>query len=179
MPKIDDILGFTFSEENKTILKKHMWDCATLPKYMEDCQKHELNAMFLLSLESPFELCRFLQTSMPQLEEKINTPDYTHYVVKKKRGGERHIFAPEKQLKKIQKRLNYFLQAWYLWIKPTEVHGFVINPHYLGVHCNIAENAKVHTGKKHILNIDLKDFFPSISAKRVKNLFVSSLLSNI
>jgi len=136
-------------------------------------KKHQLNALTLLSPEKPIELCRFLKTSLVGLEEKINMPVYEHYTVKKKRGGERHIFAPEEQLKQIQRRLNYFLQAYYLCIKPPEVHGFVINPHYLGTHCNIAANAAAHTGKKHVLNIDLKDFFPSISAKRIKTLFSS------
>ncbi|MDR2970614.1 MAG: reverse transcriptase family protein, partial [Bacteroidales bacterium] len=68
---------------------------------------------------------------------------------------------------------NYYLQAYYLWIKPEEVHGFVINPRYMEEHCNIVANAEVHTGKKHVLNIDLKDFFPSISARRIKALFSS------
>ncbi|MGL5913861.1 MAG: reverse transcriptase family protein, partial [Bacteroidales bacterium] len=90
-----------------------------------------------------------------------------------KRGGERQIFAPEKKLKTIQKQLNYFLQAYYLWIKPAEVHGFVVHPHYLETYCNIVENAKIHTRKKCVLNIDLKDFFPSITAKQVKNIFTS------
>jgi RNA-directed DNA polymerase len=49
----------------------------------------------------------------------------------------------------------------------------VINPHYLGTHCNIVENARMHVGKKHIWNIDLKDFFPSISAQRITALFTS------
>ena len=161
-----------FSREHKTALQKYArWNYP--PEYVHQSQKHKLNALALLSLESPIELCRFLKTAMIQLEEIINSPVYKHYTVKKKRGGERHIFAPEKQLKQVQKRLNYFLQAWYLWIKPAEVHGFVINPHYLGAHCNIVANAQVHTGKKHVLNIDLKDFFPSISAKRINDLFTS------
>jgi RNA-directed DNA polymerase len=161
-----------FSRENKTVLQKY-----ALRKFIPEClrkyQKHQLNTLALLSLESPVELFRFLKSSMHELEEKINTPLYQHYAIKKKRGGEREIFAPEWRLKQIQRRLNYFLQAYYLWIKPTEVHGFVINPHYLGRHCNIVANAAVHTGKKHVLNIDLKDFFPSISAKRIKTLFSS------
>lgn len=81
--------------------------------------------------------------------------------------------APDWQLKQLQRRLNDFLQAYYLWIKPEEVHGFVINPGYLERNCNIVENAAIHVGKNHILNIDLKDFFSSISAKRVKELFLS------
>ena len=140
----------------------------------EPLEKHHFNTLMLLSLEKPLELCRFLKTSMIQLEEIINSPVYKHYTVKKKRGGERGIYAPDQRLKQIQKRLNYFLQAWYLCMKPDEVHGFVINPHYLGRYCNIVANAAVHTDKKHVLNIDLKDFFPSISAKHIKNLFTSS-----
>jgi RNA-directed DNA polymerase len=140
-------------------------------------QKHELNAETLLLLKTPIELCRFLKTNLFQLEELINTPVYAHYAIKKKRGGVRHIFAPEKRLKKIQKRLNYYLQAYYLCIKPPEVHGFVINPHYLGTYCNIVANAEIHKGKKYILNVDLKDFFPGISAKRIKKLFTSSFFN--
>jgi RNA-directed DNA polymerase len=53
------------------------------------------------------------------------------------------------------------------------VHGFVINPGYLGKQCNIVANAQPHTGKKHVLNIDLQDFFPGISAWQVKEVFRS------
>jgi len=162
MRSITDIL-------HQTVLQKYAGDASRL----HPSPKHISNALSLLSLESPRELCRFLNTSIYPLEKIINSPEYNHYILPKKRGGERQIFAPEKQLKLIQKRLNYYLQAYYLWIKPVEVHGFVINPHYLGAHCNIVANANVHTGKKHVLNIDLEDFFPSIPAKRIKNLFTS------
>ena len=170
MKPLDDIVHF--ARNKKTMLQKDTgWDYR--PSCLQMFSKHHLNALVLLSIESPIELCRFLYTSLVQLEQIINTPLYHHYDIEKKRGGKRRISAPDRQLKKIQKRLNYFLQAWYLWIKPPEVHGFVINPHYSGAHCNIVANAKVHTGKKHILTIDLKDFFPSISAKRIKALFSS------
>ena len=178
MLQIADILQF--SRKNKAVLQQYVhWKYIpeNISESLQNYQKHQCNALVLLSLENPVELCRFLRVSMYQIEEIINTPRYEHYSIKKKRGGERPVFAPEKQLKKIQKRLNYFLQAYYLWIKPSEVHGFVINPHYLGNHCNIVANAAVHTGKKHVLNIDLKDFFPSISAKRIKKLFSSYLFN--
>ena len=110
---------------------------------------------------------------MSELEEIFNAPVYKHYTIKKKRGGERHIFAPEAVLKHIQRRLNRYLQMSYLQIKPNEVHGFVINPRFYDNQCNIVANAAPHTGKKHLLNIDIKDFFPSISAKRIMNLFLS------
>uniref|UniRef100_A0AAU6WR92 RNA-directed DNA polymerase n=1 Tax=Chryseobacterium endophyticum TaxID=1854762 RepID=A0AAU6WR92_9FLAO len=43
-------------------------------------------------------------------------------------------------------------------------HGFVSGK-------SIVTNAAPHLGKAVIINIDLKDFFPSISYKRVKGLF--------
>ena len=140
---------------------------------LKSCKKHELNALYFLSLETPQEFTRFLKTSFPVLEDLINNPSYETYTLRKKRGGVRQIYKPDKVLKGILKRLNYYLQAYYLWIKPIEIHGFVVNPHYLGFHCNIVENARVHVGKMAVLNIDLKDFFPNISARQVKALFSS------
>jgi RNA-directed DNA polymerase len=172
MTSIEEIL--TISKANKSKITKYFYGGSYhLGKALEKFKKHELNTLLLLTIEKPAELCRFLKTPFFQLEEVINNPTYKNYKIKKKKGGERQIFAPEKHLKAIQKRLNYFLQAYYLCVKPNEVHGFVVNPHYLGTYCNIVENAKVHTGKKYVLNIDLKDFFPSITAKQVKNIFTS------
>ncbi|HOY37707.1 MAG TPA: reverse transcriptase family protein [Bacteroidales bacterium] len=163
-----------FARRNKGVLQNHLADGSLrLPVALEILEKHQLNALYLLSIETPIDLCSFFKSGLLQLESIINNPQYTHYTIKKKRGGNRHIYAPNKKLKAIQKRLNYFLQAYYLMIKPEEVHGFVVNPHYLGSHCNIVENAKAHTGKKHLLNIDLKDFFPRITAKQVLDLFSS------
>lgn len=137
--------------------------------------KHEINAAIILSIESPAELCRFSGIPFSELERIINQPEYKHFHVEKKNGSKREICAPEKQLKRIQKRLNYYLQAYYLSLRPEAVHGFTVNPHYLGRNCNIVENAKPHTGKKTVLNIDLKDFFTSIKAWQVKDILVSEI----
>ena len=136
-------------------------------------KKHEIYALLFLTIEKPAELCGFLKTHIFKMEYLFNNPYYKHYTIEKKRGGVRDIYVPSPQLKNIQKQLNYYLQAYYLWIKPEEAHGFVINPGYLLKKCNIVENAKNHTGKKYVLNIDLKDFFPGISAWQVKETFMS------
>jgi RNA-directed DNA polymerase len=176
MQQISNILYF--SRKHKATLQKCDSLFANTPVYLQNFQRHELNALYFLSLENPMELCRFFETPILQLEKIINHPEYRCHIINKKRGGKRPIFIPENQLKKIQKRLNYFLQAYYLWIKPEEVHGFVINPRHLNkTRCNIVANAVVHIGKKHILNIDLKDFFSSISALRIKKLFMSSVFN--
>ena len=160
--------------------KARIWKCISSDSYprgksLKDLQKHELNALFLLSMGSPLELSRFMRMNLSEIESILNEPQYKRFKVKKKKGGKREICAPEPILKKIQKRLNYFLQAYYLCLRPEAVHGFTVNPHYLGQRCNIAENAKMHTGKKHIANIDLKDFFTSIAAWQVKDIFTSEI----
>jgi Reverse transcriptase (RNA-dependent DNA polymerase). len=176
MQQIFNILHF--SRKHKTTLQKRDSIFANTPVFLQNYERYKLNALYFLSLENPIELCRFFETSILKLEEIINHPKYSYHTISKKRGGMRHIFVPEKQLKKIQRRLNYFLQTYYLWIKPEEVHGFVINPRHLNkIRCNIVANAKAHIGKKHILNIDLKDFFSSISSSRIKKLFMSSVFN--
>ena len=144
-------------------------------KSLHQFKNHELNSLLFLSIEKPIDLCKLLKTPFYELEQVLNNPIYQRFLIPKKKGGSREILAPTAELKRIQKRLNYYLQAYYLWIKPEHVHGFVINPHYLGKNCNIVANASHHTGKKYLLNLDLKNFFPGITADRVRDLFKSEI----
>lgn len=90
---------------------------------------------------------------------------YTERKLRKKGGGERIIHAPSAPLKKIQSRLNKYLQDVY-WEKKS-VHGFLQKR-------SIISNATCHRRKRLVLNIDLKDFFPSIHFGRVFGLFKAS-----
>ena len=84
---------------------------------------------------------------------------YINFEIPKKTGGKRTITAPDKFLKKIQRRINLLLT---LFFEPKPAaHGFLENR-------SIITNAKIHVGKKYVLNIDLKDFFPSIHFGRIK-----------
>jgi RNA-directed DNA polymerase len=84
---------------------------------------------------------------------------YIHFEIPKKTGGKRTITAPDKFLKKIQRRINLLLT---LFFEPkSAAHGFLEDR-------SIVTNAKIHVGKKYVLNIDLKDFFPSIHFGRIK-----------
>ncbi len=138
-------------------------------------QKYTFNALHLLSLENETQLCKMLDISFTSLSEVINNPIYHSFEIPKKKGGKRNIDAPDDILKEIQRKLNYFLNAYYLMIKPESVFGFVIQPHDLGKICAIAENAKPHVGKMQVLNIDIKNFFPTINVKQVKALFQSEI----
>lgn len=84
---------------------------------------------------------------------------YKEHRMPKKSGGERVIHAPEETLKQIQRRLNIILSRLY---QPTEAaHGFVLNR-------SIVTNAQPHTSRKHVFNLDLKDFFSTIHFGRIK-----------
>lgn len=92
---------------------------------------------------------------------------YTEFVIKKQNGiSNRVILAPEKGLKDIQKIIAEYLNEIYMQYIPPAVQGFVKGR-------SIVTNAELHLRKKYILKVDLKDFFPSITAGRVHRLFES------
>lgn len=82
----------------------------------------------------------------------------TFQIPKKKKGEYRTIDAPIPMLKYIQRGLNLVLQTVYT--PHSAAMGFV-------PHKSVVDNARVHTGQRLVFNIDLKDFFPSISSGRV------------
>ncbi len=94
-----------------------------------------------------------------------NVSERIHYhifEISKKSGGKRKISAPKPQLRLFQ---QWILDNILNRLPVGDVaHGFVSGK-------SIVTNAAPHLGKAVIINIDLKDFFPSISYKRVKGLF--------
>ncbi|GHV64996.1 hypothetical protein FACS1894199_04570 [Bacteroidia bacterium] len=107
------------------------------------------------------------------LSDIIQNPQYTTYRIPKKRGGWRAICAPQGDLKEVQKRINKWLKAYYQRIKPDCVFGFTCKPKNEVRYCNIVKNAEPHVGKRFVLNIDLENFFPNISARVILKLFRS------
>ncbi len=91
-----------------------------------------------------------------------NKSKYTKFTIPKKNGGKRTIFAPSSGIMEIQKRLSKIL----LEIYPSKscVHGFTKSK-------SILTNAKQHLRRKHLVNIDLKNFFPTINFGRVQGIF--------
>ncbi len=89
---------------------------------------------------------------------------YRVFDINKKSGGTRKISAPSGHLLRIQRKIANHLQDQY---RPrASVHGFVRGR-------SIVTNAKPHVGKDFVLNIDLKDFFPTIHFGRVLGLLES------
>ena len=127
----------------------------------------------LLSVVKISDLRILLKARISKINKLMNEPSYITFSIPKKRGGNRLIQSPDSNLMRLQSRLNFFLQNYYHLIRPEGIHGFVINPNKKEKICNILDNAKIHVNQKQVLNLDLKDFFPSIQAYRVKELFVS------
>lgn len=78
--------------------------------------------------------------------------------MKDHRGKIRRLYAPDDSLGHIQNRVLHHLL--YRHPFPDDVHGFVPDK-------GCVTGARPHVGKKVVINIDLKDFFPSIGANRV------------
>lgn len=127
----------------------------------------------LLSLQHIKDFKSLLKFSIPEINKVLNNPHYDTFLIPKKSGGFRNIQSPEPPLMYNQWKLNVYLQNYYHLIRPAMAYGFVINPNKYEKLCNIVENAKNHVNQKQVLNLDLKDFFPSIKAYRVKELFLS------
>lgn len=130
-----------------------------------------------MRMSNAFELSRLVQVEFYNFIRIVENANYLEFNIPKAKGGKRTIEAPDGYLSIVQKRLNIYLQALYYKIKPNEVFGFVQSAKGEKNPKTIVTNAQKHIGKSQVLNIDLKDFFHSISADRVRSLFVSEPFS--
>jgi RNA-directed DNA polymerase len=128
------------------------------------------NAMRLLAVEKTVDLSQLLGLKKEILEQLIEEDDYQTFLIPKKKGGCRMIQAPPPELKRLHRRLNYYLQAYYSLMAPYNVMGFTFNAKNKPPR-NILANALVHAGRHEVIHIDLKDFFANVSAQQIFNLF--------
>ncbi len=87
---------------------------------------------------------------------------YEKMEIVKKSGKLRDIASPVRGLKYIQRNLSAALSYGYR--QKGCVHGFVPQR-------SILTNARVHVNRRYVINLDLKDFFPSIHFGRVVGMF--------
>ena len=92
----------------------------------------------------------------------LETNYYHLAFIKKKNGGERTLNIPAVSLRIIQR-----------WILDKILKNMYISQYAMGFCKNksIVTNAKYHLGKTCVINVDLKDFFPSITQKQIFNIF--------
>ena len=94
--------------------------------------------------------------------EVARTHHYHSFTLPKKTGGERLISAPMPRLKRAQ----YWVLDNILAKVPAHdaAHGFLAGR-------SIVSNAAPHAGHDVVINLDVKDFFPSIAFGRIKGVF--------
>ncbi len=87
---------------------------------------------------------------------------YRRFAIAKKTGGQRWISAPLPRLKRAQ-----------YWILDNILAKVACHPaaHGFMPGRSIVSNAQAHVGKSVVINLDLKDFFPSIKFPRIKGIF--------
>ncbi|MCC6131745.1 MAG: RNA-directed DNA polymerase [Acidobacteria bacterium] len=87
---------------------------------------------------------------------------YHRFGIPKKSGGIRAISAPKASLAVAQR---WILTRILSRLTPDDAaHGFVHGR-------SIVSNAAPHAGRRVVINMDMKDFFPTVTFRRVKGLF--------
>lgn len=102
------------------------------------------------------ELARRLD--MPVAELRALRPSYREFDLPKRSGGTRCITAPDEPLKAVQRRILHRL------LGRLQCHRAAMG---FEKGRSIVTNARLHTGKAVVLRMDLKDFFPSTSSRRL------------
>ncbi len=90
---------------------------------------------------------------------KVRRDSYRQFHIPKKSGGKRTITAPYGELKEIMYVLAFILDE--LYVPTSEAMSFIRGR-------SIVDNAICHIGHNYVLNIDLSDFFTSITADMVE-----------
>lgn len=118
----------------------------------------QLKGTALFKVLTKKRLAELLLTSEGQLKKLVASDElYSSWTETKKNGGTRGIEAPYPHLKKVQKRVANLLQAIEA---PDYLMAPVKNRSYV-------TNAALHIGSRSYRLLDIEDFFPSCSEKRV------------
>ena len=164
LPMYGDVADSSSDRLRKTAIRvQDLWRCMKTKKDLLHMLNVTLAGIYgehstMLTMN---QLCRFAYTS-------IESKRYTTFQIPKKKGEFRTIDAPVPMLKYIQRGINFILQSVY-----------TPNPAAMGFvqHRSVVDNAKVHAGQRLVYNIDLKDFFPSITSGRLLGRLMSKPFS--
>ena len=118
--------------------------------------------------KNPQALASALGLTIPRLKGLCYQADvatcvpYTHFTITKRSGADRQIWAPIPMLKTVQR----FILSEILNNLPIHgsSHGFIQGK-------SVLTNAKPHSDSRILIKLDIKDFFPTVSFRRVKGVF--------
>lgn len=117
-----------------------------------------------LSIDSVSDVANLLEVPAGQLlyilyHKKNN---YKKFIVKKKGGGLREISAPQGGLAILQQKLKPIIE--YFYRPKRSAHGFISGK-------SIRTNAEKHVKKNYVVNLDIENYFGSITFPRVYGIF--------
>jgi retron-type reverse transcriptase len=121
-------------------------------------------------LATPADLATALGLAIPQLRwlcfhaEAAQKTHYIYFEIPKRSGGTRLLAAPHARLATAQRWvLDHILARLEV---TAHAHGFVAGR-------STITNARLHVGRDIVVNLDLAEFFPTITFPRVRGLFES------
>lgn len=111
-------------------------------------------------LYDPLQLAAFLCTNRKNLFDLVNHAEghYRRLELWKKSGGVRILHVPDDELKVIQRRI---LRQILMKFSPSEYASAYVRRRTL------VQNAAPHAGKRHLLKLDIADFFGSIRFEQI------------
>lgn len=136
------------------------WDLDNAPKRLLENQ--------LPNITRVKQLAEVLELSISELRwlcyhrEVATQSHYIRFEIPKRSGGVRAIWTPRPKLKKVQRWiLREILDRL---LVHGAAHGFLVGR-------SIATNAMEHTNSQVLVKMDIENFFPTVSWKRVKGVF--------
>ncbi|MBL7868478.1 MAG: RNA-directed DNA polymerase [Flavobacterium lindanitolerans] len=136
------------------------------PEFIESTLNYADNLIHY-NLPVIFSLKHFSQIIGVDFHQLLNVIEnrghyYSYYLIKKRKGGYRRIIAPHKNIRYLQD-----------WIKINILDKVKIHSSATGFTKgkSILDNAKSHLDSEVLLNIDLENFFESITEKRIYGVF--------
>lgn len=116
------------------------------------------------------DLAEALEVSVRELRffsihrQRERVRHYVSFAIPKRSGGRRVILAPKRRLKRLQRALLRLLVD--RLPVSEQAHGFLKGR-------SIRTGAECHVGKRVLVQLDLADFFPSITYPRVRGLLIA------
>lgn len=138
--------------------------------HLRDADHEKLRVAGLPVLATPADLARALGIEIPALRQlafhavAAAKPHYVYFEVPKRSGGVRLLASPHRRLRAAQTFIEE--QILSKQALTESAHGFVPGRSTL-------TNATPHVGSAFVVNLDLKDFFPSITFPRARGIFAS------
>lgn len=117
-------------------------------------------------IKTPYEISKYLGVHPLMIRSFVRNKEkhYRTFYITKRSGDLRTISAPRTFLKVAQ---------WWILDNILEnrselpfIYGFTKGKSFI-------DNARQHHGARHLLNVDIKDFFPSISTQVVESIFLA------